>query len=61
MKVICKNCGTEIDQWDAVEINTGRIQYMCQDCYKAGVHQYNMHNLIMNRKREKNRHDKNGK
>lgn len=58
MKVICKNCGSEIDQWDAVEINTGRIQYMCRECYKSGAHQVNMHNLKKNAKKEKNRHDK---
>ena len=32
----CSNCGAEKDEKRMIEINPGRIQYICWDCYKQG-------------------------
>lgn len=32
----CSNCGTELEESGMEQINTGRIQYICWDCYKKG-------------------------
>ena len=53
MKVICKNCGIEMDAWDAVEFNTGRTQYMCLECYKSGCYEYGLHRQRQKKRKEK--------
>ena len=53
MTVICKNCGAEVDSFDAIEFNTGRIQYMCLECYKAGCHDIGLHNYRKALRKEK--------
>lgn len=60
MKVICKNCGAEIDQYDAVEFNTGRVQYMCMECYKAACHDIGLHNhwKALRKEKENNAKDR---
>lgn len=37
MNVKCSICGTEDDAINMIEINTGRVQYMCWTCYKLGT------------------------
>lgn len=32
----CSNCGTEHEERRMIEINTGRTQFICWDCYKLG-------------------------
>ena len=34
--VKCCICGTELKEYDAVKLFTGRTKYMCKDCYKSG-------------------------
>ena len=51
--VKCKNCGAMIPEHEAKEFNTGRIQYMCLECYKAGCRQIGMHELKKAARKEK--------
>ena len=53
MKVICKNCGAEIEDFDAIEFNTGRIQYMCIECYKAACRDVGLHSRWKALRKEK--------
>ena len=36
MDVKCCNCGKEEDINKMIEINTGRVYYLCWQCYKLG-------------------------
>lgn len=51
--VRCRNCGAMIPEHEAKEFNTGRVQYMCLDCYKAGCRQVGMHELKKAARKEK--------
>lgn len=56
--VECKNCGALIPEHKAKVFNTGRVQYMCLKCYKAGCHEIGMHNQKKAAKKEKEKNAK---
>lgn len=59
--VRCKNCGAEVPDWDAIEFNTGRTQYMCMECYKAGCYDVGIHKQRLEKRKEKDRNAKDGR
>ena len=56
-KRICRNCGKEDYEHMMHRFNTGRVQYMCIECYKAGLHEVGMHNQKKAAKKEKEKNE----
>lgn len=55
----CRNCGREAPEADMIRFNTGRIQYMCMECYKTGCNQIGMHELKKAARKEREKNAKN--
>lgn len=39
MKRKCALCGELVNEFDMMTFNTGRVKYVCWDCYKKSQHE----------------------